>query len=79
MDPSALLDLLNRGGVLALLALVILSGYKRVWVFGKELEDKQKDLDRLLAERDRLLDLALSATHETGRAVEHLARREERF
>lgn len=76
MDPSTLFDLLNRGGVTALLILILGAGYKRLWVFGKELEDKQKELDRVTRERDRLLDLALDATHQTGRALDHLTGRD---
>lgn len=77
MTLEQVLDLLNRGGVLVLLLLVLIGGWRGWWVFGpihreivKRLED---ELGRVQAERDRLFDLALNATKQAGRAVEHLA------
>ena len=34
MTAVEVFDLLNRGGVLALLALILLGGHRRWWVFG---------------------------------------------
>jgi hypothetical protein len=78
---ESVLDLLNRGGVLVLLSLAMLGGWRGWWVFGpvhREIVRRlEAELERVQAERDRLFDLALNATKQAGRAVETLATKKE--
>lgn len=65
MDPKALVDYINAGGVLALGILFIVAGSRQLWVWGwtykaqgsdkdKQLADKQKQLDDANAELKRM-------------------------
>jgi hypothetical protein len=76
-----LADTLNRGGVLVLLLLILVGGWRGWWVFGpvhREVVARlEAELARLQTERDRLFDLALNATKQAGRAVETLAVKKE--
>jgi hypothetical protein len=71
-DPTGgLLDFLQKGGVLGLLVLIVLSGARGWWVFSWQYRDLKQD-------RDDWKQLALSATR-TGEkvadAVEKTARK----
>ena len=42
MSAAQILDWVQRGGVIALLLLVIISGWKGIWVWGKQLDECEK-------------------------------------
>lgn len=74
MDPNQLFDLIVKGGVTALLFLIIWSGAKRIWVWGwvlKEAEDRHdKETAILREERDQWRAVALQGTHLARETVE---------
>ena len=64
-ETGALLDILTRGGLLAGTIIIILSGFKEVWVWGRQYREMRR-------ERDTWREIALSTTNLAEKAVSAL-------
>ena len=62
-DPTSLVELLDKGGTLALLLIIIVGGYRKWWVFGWAYRDK-------FDEAARWQDIALRALNVGEAAVQ---------
>lgn len=73
MDPSTINQVVTAltggNGIVYLLIFVILSGSRRVWVFGREVVAQEKANDQMRIERDMWRDLALSGTSMASQAL----------
>jgi len=63
LDPTAAVDFLQRAGVIGLLVLILVSGARRGWVWGYQLQEMQID-------RDRWRDLALRSMGQANRSMD---------
>lgn len=61
-DWSTLLDVLDKGGTLALLVLVVVGAARGWWHPSRVVAERDATIARLIAERNRFLDLALRST-----------------
>lgn len=61
---QALVDVIVVGGppVIALLLLILVTGARKVWVWGRELEDAESRCEKVSEERDEWRELALQGT-----------------
>lgn len=63
MEIKDLLDVLETGGLLGLLTLIIIGGAKEWWVYGRHYRD-------CLADRDEWKQMALAGTELADKAVQ---------
>lgn len=61
-ELSPLIELISKGGLAIVSILIFYGGYKRMWVWGYQLADMERD-------RDQWRDLALKGTNLATRAV----------
>jgi hypothetical protein len=80
----ALADFLQRAGILGLLVFILVSGARKVWVWGFQLEEMRVDRDRWrdialrsMGHANRSVDVAQNSMDVAKRGVE-LAEREQR-
>lgn len=82
MTAVEVYQFISSGGFPAILTLVIWTGYKSVWVWGKELERERADHRQTKAERDRgirfVQDKALPAIIAFTQAADRLLQKESR-
>lgn len=71
-EPSDLVTLLDRGGVLAILVAIIVGGYRRWWVFGWAYDASQREVRYWRELALTAIDLGEAALR---RRDEHEARR----
>lgn len=45
-EAASIIDMVSKGGIATLLGLVIFGGVKRIWVFGWQYSELEKDRDR---------------------------------
>lgn len=67
--PKSILDWINSGGIIGLLAFIIISGTRRWWVFGwqyKDLEDRFKKVEE---SNTMWMQVALRGVHVTEQIV----------
>lgn len=69
-DVSSLLDLLNKGGVVVFLILVVWGFYNEKWVSGATYQRVLKERDEFRTELFATLRVADRATHITERTVD---------
>jgi len=66
MDFGQVLDLISKGGVVALLLIIVVGGVKKIWVFGWIYSELQADRDRWMNLAMENLHLAKQATESRG-------------
>jgi hypothetical protein len=62
-------SLWNDAPLVAVLAFILLGGYRRWWVWGYQLTDAKEALDAMTAERDKWVQLAWKSADSTRTAV----------
>lgn len=69
MSAQELIELISRGGLLALLVLIIVAGARGWWVYGYQANRTMEQLDKALESIDRLsrsFEALLDASGERG-------------
>ncbi len=69
MDVQPIIDFLNSAGLLGGLLIVIVTGAKRLWVFGREFDALERD-------RDEWKDRAIGLMSTADRAVSALEKKD---
>lgn len=62
MDLLQLAQKLSGASLATLLILILIGGWKKVWVFGYQLNEMEAQVERMRLERDGWKELALKAT-----------------
>ncbi len=75
MSVTDLLPVLNGGGVVGLLCLILLGGYRRWWVWGWAYRDLESRLRAAEADREEWKFMALTGTQTARSAVSQLEQR----
>ncbi|HWF66551.1 MAG TPA: hypothetical protein VN670_04570 [Acidobacteriaceae bacterium] len=61
-EAATIIDMISKGGIATLLGIVIFGGVKRIWVFGWQYSELEKDRDRWMGIAMDNLKLASKAT-----------------
>lgn len=62
-SPVSIYDLITRGGVPALLFVVLYGSYKRWWVWGWQVKDLEERMETLRGEKNEWKEIALHSTN----------------
>lgn len=65
MDWTAVGDLVQKIGIMGLLAAALIGGYRRIWVWGYQLDEANKRAEKA----ERLVEKALSHNDTLGEGV----------
>jgi hypothetical protein len=69
-DPASLFDWIQSGGIIGLLAFIIIGGSRKWWVFGWQYKDLQDRCEKIESSNAMWMQLALRGVNVTEKLVE---------
>ena len=63
LDLPSVLKMASQAGVIGLLLIILVGGFRKWWVFGWQYKDAQDQIKKVEAERDDWRNLALHGTN----------------
>lgn len=69
-DPGSIFDWIQSGGIIGLLAFILIGGARKWWVFGWQYKDLQDRCGKVEQSNEMWMQLALRSTNVTEKLVD---------